>query len=80
MRFWFDDKPVCEVMLALEVPLFISGLYNISVPGKTNILMDLISCFSDFSSGLKPKALVHVCKCSSMAGITNFSTFREERA
>ena len=51
-----------------------------SIPGNTNIFIDLISCLSTSSRGVKPNATVHVCVSSEIAGIINFSTLREQRA
>jgi stage III sporulation protein SpoIIIAA len=56
------------------------GFCKRPVPGKTTMLLDLSSCLSGPSRGLKPKTFVQVSTSSVIAGITNFSTFRELRA
>lgn len=56
------------------------GFCKRPVPGKTTMLLDLSSCLSGPSRGLKPNTLVQVSTSSVIAGMINFSTFRELKA
>jgi len=49
------------------------------VPGKTSMLIDFTSCFTESSSGLKPNLDVQVSTSSDIAGMINFSTLRDVR-
>lgn len=57
----------------------VTGFCNMFTPGNTIMLMYFMSCLFDSSRGRKPNTFVHVSLSSDMAGITNFSTPREER-
>ena len=71
----FDELPIVDVFPSVQI-----GFCNISVPGNATILIYFISCLFDSSRGRKPKAFVHVSLTSATAGMTSFSTLREERA
>jgi hypothetical protein len=58
---------------------FSNGFWRRPVPGKTNMLIDFTSCFSESSSGLNPNFDVQVSTSSVIAGMINFSTLRELR-
>jgi len=58
---------------------FSNGFWRRPVPGKTNMLIDFTSSFSESSSGLNPNLDVQVSTSSVIAGMINFSTLRELR-
>ena len=72
--------PAGEIRFSPTNCCFNKGFCNISTPGNTIIFIYFISFLFDSSTGMKPKTEVHVCRSSEMAGITSFSTLREQRS
>lgn len=80
MHEFLDWIPLAEIMFSLGNWFFIIGFCNMSTPGNTSRLMFLIFCLLDTSRGWKPKTEVHVSLSSEIAGMINFSTFKEHKA
>ena len=73
-------QPGLAVVCPSTVPVGSNLFSSRPVPLIIKRFSDLILCFLEGSTGLKPKTAVQVFSISGTADITNFRTLREQRA